>query len=88
VLPEYLTKVGIPFHIENQDTYSTSRTKLRRARPYAACAAACAGAFCTAWLTNWAPPRLHWAITASDMLQTFFLNMFFGGKLKGMPRSW
>src|SRR5438128_11934074 len=22
ILPEYLTKVGVPFHIENQDTYS------------------------------------------------------------------
>jgi tRNA 2-thiocytidine biosynthesis protein TtcA len=28
VLPEYLTKLGIPFHIENQDTYSIVKDKI------------------------------------------------------------
>ena len=28
VLPEYLTKLGVPFHIENQDTYSIVKDKI------------------------------------------------------------
>jgi tRNA 2-thiocytidine biosynthesis protein TtcA len=52
ILPEYLRKLGIEFHIENQDTYSIVKDKIPRARPCAACAAACAAASCTAWPTS------------------------------------
>jgi tRNA 2-thiocytidine biosynthesis protein TtcA len=65
ILPEYLTKLGIPFHIENQDTYSIVKDKIARARRCAACAAGCAAASCTAWPTSWAPPRSRWATTAT-----------------------
>ena len=63
--PNTLTKVGVPFHIETQDTYSVVKEHIPKARPCAACAAACAGAFCTAWPTSWVPPRSPWATTAT-----------------------
>jgi tRNA 2-thiocytidine biosynthesis protein TtcA len=51
VLPAYLTSIGVPFHIENQDTYSYAR--------------GCGAGFCTGWRANWARPRSRWAITAT-----------------------
>jgi tRNA 2-thiocytidine biosynthesis protein TtcA len=65
VLPEYLKALGVPFHIEEQDTYSIVKDKIPRARRCAACARGCAAASCTAWPTNWAPPRSRWATTAT-----------------------
>jgi tRNA 2-thiocytidine biosynthesis protein TtcA len=66
MLPRYLGELGVPFHIENQDTYSIVKREDRpRARRCAACAAGCAAASCTAWPTNSAPPRSRWATTAT-----------------------
>jgi tRNA 2-thiocytidine biosynthesis protein TtcA len=65
ILPAYLTQLGVPFHIENQDTYSIVRDKIPKAKPCAACAAACAGAFCTGSRANWVQPKLRWATTAT-----------------------
>jgi tRNA 2-thiocytidine biosynthesis protein TtcA len=65
VLPAYLQGRGVPFHIEQQDTYSIVKRLIPRARRCAACARGCAGASSTAWPANWAPPRSRWATTAT-----------------------
>jgi tRNA 2-thiocytidine biosynthesis protein TtcA len=85
VLPEYLTARGVPFHIENQDTYSIVKrvipegkttcglcSRLRRGILYRV-----AGELgCT---------KIALGHHRDDILQTLFMNMFFGSKLKGMP---
>jgi len=85
VLPEYLTSRGVPFHIENQDTYSIVKrvipegkttcglcSRLRRGILYRV-----AGELgCT---------KIALGHHRDDILQTLFMNMFFGSKLKGMP---
>ena len=86
VLPEYLARAAA--------CRSTSRTRTPtrsssawspRARRCAACARGCAAASCTAWPANSARPRSRSATTATTWLQTLFMNMFFGSRLKGMP---
>jgi tRNA 2-thiocytidine biosynthesis protein TtcA len=65
MLPEYLTQLGVPFHIENQDTYSVVKKLVPEGRRCAACARGCAAASCTAWPVNWARPRSRSATTAT-----------------------
>jgi tRNA 2-thiocytidine biosynthesis protein TtcA len=75
VLPHYLSEIGIPFHIETQDTYSTTCSlcsRLRRGILYRVA-------------DELGATKIALGHHRDDILETFFLNMFFGGKLKGMP---
>jgi hypothetical protein len=84
VLPEYLKRRGVPFHIEEQDTYSVVKRTCPKARPCAACARGCAAASCTAWPRTGRhqdragpPPRRH----GGDAADEHVLRQ----PLKGMP---
>ncbi len=85
VLPEYLTRLGVRFHIESRDTYSVVKrvipegktmcslcSRLRRGNIYRAA-------------TELGCNKIALGHHRDDMLETFFLNMFYGGTLKGMP---
>jgi len=85
VLPEYLTALGVPFRIEQRDTYGVVKrvipegkttcglcSRLRRGNIYRVAAEL----GCT---------KIALGHHRDDMLETLFLNMFYGGKLKGMP---
>ena len=85
VLPEYLTKVGVPFHIETRDTYSIVKrlipegkttcslcSRLRRGNLYRVAA-------------ELGATKIALGHHRDDILGTFFLNMFYGAKLKAMP---
>jgi tRNA 2-thiocytidine biosynthesis protein TtcA len=85
VIPAYLTKLGVPFHIVNQDTYSVVKriipegkttcslcSRLRRGALYSAASAL-------------GVTKIALGHHRDDILETFFLNLFFGGKLKSMP---
>ena len=85
VLPNYLRSRGVAFHIEKQDTYASSSASSPRARRCAACARGCAAASCTAWRASSARPRSRSATIATTCCRRFFMNMFFGSRMKGMP---
>ena len=85
VLPDYLRALGVPFHIEQQDTYAIVKrvipegnttcglcSRLRRGILYRV--AGVLGA-----------TKIALGHHRDDMLQTLLLNMFFGARLKGMP---
>jgi len=85
VLPRYLSERGVPFRIETQDTYSV----VKRVIPEG-------GTLCSlcSRLRRGVLYRVAGEIGATkialghhrdDLLATFFLNLFFGGKLKTMP---
>ncbi len=83
VLPEYLTELGVPFHIENQDTYSIVKRLVPEGKTTARCARACAAGFSTAWPANSAPTKIALGHHRDDILQTLFLNLFYGGQAQG-----
>ncbi|GAA6201733.1 tRNA 2-thiocytidine(32) synthetase TtcA [Aquicoccus sp. SU-CL01552] len=85
VLPEFLTKMGVPHRIEYQDTYSIVMDKIPAGRTYCAlCSRLRRGNLyriareegCTAVVLG------H---HRDDILETFFMNLFHGGRLATMP---
>lgn len=85
VLPDYLAARGIPFHIETRDTYSTVKRLVPEGDTMCAvCSRLRRG------ILYWLADRLGATKIAlghhrDDIIETFLLNVFFNGKLRGMP---
>ncbi|MFD0669179.1 tRNA 2-thiocytidine(32) synthetase TtcA [Ramlibacter sp. MAHUQ-53] len=85
VLPEYLTALGIPFHIENQDTYSIVKDKIPAGKTMCSLCSRLRRGILYRVADELGATKIALGHHRDDILQTLFLNMFFGGKLKGMP---
>ncbi len=85
VLPEYLDRIGVPYRILEQDTYSVVKrvipegstmcslcSRLRRGRLYATAA-------------EMGMTKIALGHHRDDLIETLFLNMFYGGRLAAMP---
>src|SRR6187431_2439608 len=85
VLPDYLRSRGVPFHIAEQDTYSV----VKRVVPDGATMCSLCSRLRRGVLYRVAgeigATRIALGHHRDDILATFFLNLFFGGKLKTMP---
>ncbi|MFN5179095.1 tRNA 2-thiocytidine(32) synthetase TtcA [Limnohabitans sp.] len=85
VLPNYLKNLGIEFHIETQDTYSIVKDKIPEGKTMCSLCSRLRRGILYRVARELGCNKLALGHHRDDMLQTFFLNMFFGGKLKGMP---
>ncbi|MES2187772.1 MAG: tRNA 2-thiocytidine(32) synthetase TtcA [Pseudomonadota bacterium] len=85
VLPEYLAQTGVPFHIENQDTYSIVKRVIPEGRTTCGLCSRLRRGILYRVADELGATKVALGHHRDDMLQTFFLNMFFGGKLKSMP---
>jgi tRNA 2-thiocytidine biosynthesis protein TtcA len=85
VLPEYLGALGVPFEILEQDTYSVVKrvvpegrtmcglcSRLRRGRLYR-------------YAAENGITKIALGHHRDDIVETLFLNLFFGGRMKAMP---
>ena len=85
VLPAYLTGIGIPYHILEQDTYSVVKGIIPEDKTMCGlCSRLRRGALYT-FAKQQGFTRIALGHHRDDIMETLFLNMFYGGKLKAMP---
>ena len=85
VLPEYLARQGVPFHIENQDTYSIVKRVIPEGKTMCSLCSRLRRGILYRVAGELGATKIALGHHRDDMLQTLFMNMFFGAKLKGMP---
>ena len=85
VLPEYLKALGVPFHIENQDTYSIVKRVIPEGKTMCSLCSRLRRGVLYRVAQELGATKIALGHHRDDILETFFLNLFFGGKLKSMP---
>src|SRR3954466_1995119 len=85
VLPEYLSKLDIPFHIENQDTYSIVKRLVPEGKTTCSLCSRLRRGILYRVAGELGATKIALGHHRDDILATFFLNLFHGGKLKAMP---
>jgi tRNA 2-thiocytidine biosynthesis protein TtcA len=85
ILPEYLAKLGIEYHIETQDTYSIVKKVVAEGKTMCSLCSRLRRGILYRVADELKITKIALGHHRDDMLHTFFLNMFFAGKLKGMP---
>jgi tRNA 2-thiocytidine biosynthesis protein TtcA len=85
VLPRYLASLGVPFHIIEQDTYRVVKRVIPEGRTMCGlCSRLRRGALYRYAREN-GITRIALGHHRDDIVETLFLNMFYGGRLKAMP---
>jgi len=85
VLPEYLTALGVPFEILEQDTYSVVKRVIPEGRTMCGLCSRLRRGRLYRYAAENGITKIALGHHRDDMVETLFLNMFFGGKLKAMP---
>ncbi|RJF73313.1 tRNA 2-thiocytidine(32) synthetase TtcA [Deinococcus cavernae] len=85
VLPQYLTQRGIPFDILTQDTYRVVKQKIPEGKTTCSLCSRLRRGILYAHARQIGATKIALGHHRDDILETLFMNMFFGARLKAMP---
>lgn len=88
VLPEYFKSIGVDYHIETQDTYSVVKRVVPEGKTTCGLCSRLRRAILYKVADRLGCTKVALGHHRDDIVQTLMLNMFYGGRMKGMPRSW
>ena len=84
VLPEYLFSRGVPFRIVVQDTYSVVKRLIPEGKTMCSLCSRLRRGVLYRVASELGATKIALGHHRDDILETFFLNLFFGGKMKAM----
>jgi tRNA 2-thiocytidine biosynthesis protein TtcA len=85
VLPEYLARIGVPFRIENQDTYSIVKRLVPEGQTMCSLCSRLRRGILYRVAGELGATKIALGHHRDDIVVTLLMNMFFGGRMKGMP---
>ena len=84
VLPDYLRSLGVDFHVIEQDTYSVVKRLIPEGRTMCSLCSRMRRGALYKWAAANGITRIALGHHRDDIVETLFLNLFFGGHLKAM----
>ncbi|MBL8520238.1 MAG: tRNA 2-thiocytidine(32) synthetase TtcA [Betaproteobacteria bacterium] len=84
VLPEYLSSLGVEYHIAEQDTYSTVKRVIPEGKTMCSLCSRLRRGVIYRVASEIGATKIALGHHRDDIVNTLFLNMFFGGKMKAM----
>lgn len=85
VLPEYLASIGVEYHIIEEDTYTIVKDKIPEGKTTCSLCSRLRRGIIYSWAVENNITKIALGHHRDDIIETLFLNLFFGGKLKSMP---
>ncbi len=85
ILPNYLKSIEVPFEIIEEDTYSIVKDKVPEGKTTCGLCSRLRRGIIYGWAERNGVNKIALGHHRDDIIETLFLNMFFGGKLKSMP---
>ena len=85
ILPAYLEQLGIPYKIVDEDTYSIVKDKIPEGKTTCSLCSRLRRGILYRTASELGATKIALGHHRDDILETLFLNMFFGGKMKSMP---
>jgi tRNA 2-thiocytidine biosynthesis protein TtcA len=85
VLPDYLARAGVPFHIENQDTYSIVKRLVPEGATMCSLCSRLRRGILYRVASELGATKVALGHHRDDIIVTLLMNMFFGGRMKAMP---
>ena len=85
VLPNFLSELGVPYHILEQDTYSVVKGVIDEGKTMCGLCSRLRRGILYTFAKNNGFNKIALGHHRDDIIETLFLNMFYGGKIKSMP---
>lgn len=85
ILPEYLDRTGVPYHILERDTYSVVKRVVPEGKTMCGLCSRLRRGILYKFAKEQGYTKIALGHHRDDIIETLFLNMFYGGKLKAMP---
>lgn len=85
VIPNYLKQIGVPYHIEDQDTWSIVQRVIPEGQNVCSVCSRLRRGIIYRVAKELGVTKIALGHHMDDAVSTLLLNMFYGGRLKGMP---